>query len=134
MDQIQINLNKTLNSFEGGLNVAGYVPIVSTFSGTLRIAYGKLEVIGAIVAAALIAVRALFLNNAHDRERELRDAVKVLINYSLHGYANIIRGTLEVIPLVSLVTCLPYDLSGKRFAYPVNLPAENQPLLGRQHA
>lgn len=128
MDQMQINLNKTLNSFEGGLNIAGYIPIVSTFSGSLRINYGKLEVIGSIVAAALITVRALFLANASDRDRELKRAIDVFTHYSLHGIANIIRGILEVVPFVSLVTCLPYDLSGKRFAYPVNSHSfENQP-------
>ena len=133
MDQIQINLNKTLNSFEGGLNVAGYVPIVSTFSGALRINYGKLEVIGAIVAAVLITARALFLVNTSDRDRELKRALDVFTCYTLHGIANIFRGILETIPLISLVTCLPYDLYGKRFAYPVSSHAlENQPLFGEQ--
>jgi hypothetical protein len=130
MDQIQINLNKVLNSFEEGLNIAGYFPIVSTFSGSLRSTYGELEIIGAVAVAALIAVRALFLINASDRNHELRKAVEVLITYSLHGLANIIRGTIEKFPFVSLVTCLPYDLSGHRFAYPIenqqNL-RENQP-------
>ena len=135
MDQIQINLNKTLNSFEGGLNIAGYVPIVSTFSGALRANYGKLEVIGAIVAGALIAVRALFLVNASDQDRELKRAIDVFTCYALHGVANIIRGVLEVIPLVSLVTCLPYDLSGKRFAYPVDPRSlENQAPFGELFA
>lgn len=131
MDQIQINLNKTLNTFEEGLNIAGYFPIVSTFSGSLRIGYGKLEVIGSVAAAALIAIRALFLANASDRNREFRKAVEVLIDYSLHGFANITRGIIEDFPFVSLVTCLPYDLSGNRFAYPVRLEQsrENQSLI-----
>jgi hypothetical protein len=134
MDKIQINLNKTLNDFEAGLNIAGYFPIVSTFSGSLRISYGKLEIIGAIAVAALIAVRALFLTNDSDRNREFRKAVEVLIDYSLHGFANIMRGTIEVAPFVSLVTCLPYDLWGHRFAYPIqnHQSPENQLLFGEQ--
>jgi hypothetical protein len=133
MDQIQINLNKTLNSFEGGLNIAGYVPVVSTFSGALRINYGKLEVIGAIAAAVLITFRALFLVNASDRDRELKRAIDVFTCYSLHGVANMIRGILEIVPFVSLATCLPYDLSDKRFAYPVDARSlENQPVFGEQ--
>jgi len=126
MDQIQNDLNKTLNSFEHGLNIAGFFPIVSTISGSLRISYGKLEVIGAIAAAALIAVRALFLVNASDRDLEYKKAIEIFINYSLHGCANIIRGMMEVFPFVSLVTCLPYDLMGNRFAYPVI--RQNSPL------
>lgn len=134
MDQIQINLNKTLNTFEKGLNIAGYFPIVSSFSGLLRINYGKLEIIGGIVAAALIAVSALFLADASERHREFSKAVKVFTDYSLHGFSNIIRGTIEALPFVSLVTCLPYDLLGNRFAYPIqNLQSrQNLPCIGQQ--
>jgi hypothetical protein len=125
MDQIQINLNKTLNAFEKGLNIAGYIPVVSTFSGSFRASYGKLEVIAAVAAAALMAVRALFLN-AEDRNQELKKAVEVLVHYSLHGLANIMRAALEIFPFVSLVTCLPYDLLGKRFSYPVQLDQSSE--------
>jgi hypothetical protein len=129
MDQIQNSLNKTLNTFEQGLNIAGYVPIVSTFSGSLRMSYGKFEVIGAIVASAMIAIKALFIANDADRNRELNRAAETFMNYSLHGCANIMRGFIEALPFASLVTCLPYDLLGHRFAYPVQrqIANENRP-------
>jgi hypothetical protein len=117
MSQIQSNLNKTLNDFEHGLNIVGYVPFVACISGSLRISYGKLEIIGAVAIAAIVAIRALFINNAVERDRELRRAAEILIYYSAHGFANIGRGMIEVVPLLSLVTCLPYDLLGKRMAY-----------------
>jgi hypothetical protein len=119
MNQIQVNINKTLHVSERGLNILGYIPIVSTFSGALRMSYGKLEVIGAIAAAALIAVKALCITNSSDRDSELKKAVEVFIGYALHGCANIIRGMIEVVPCFSLITCLPYDLLGHRYAYPI---------------
>ncbi|MBS0604210.1 MAG: hypothetical protein JSS60_04120 [Verrucomicrobia bacterium] len=92
--------------------------MVSTFSGGLRINYGKVEVIGGVIAAALTAIVALAQSNADDRERGLNKAVEILATYSLHGIANIFRGAIEMIPLLSLATCLPYDLLGNRLAYP----------------
>lgn len=120
MDQIQTDLNKTLNSFEKWLNIAGYVPIASSFSGSLRASYGQLEVIGAIAVAALIAVKALFMVSPSDRDREFKKATEILVDYSLHGVANMIRGSIEAFPFASWVTCLPYDLAGHRFAYRVS--------------
>jgi hypothetical protein len=120
MNEIQNNLNKTLNSFEEALNIAGYVPVVSSLSGLVRISLGELEIVGSIVAAALIATRSFFFVNASDRERESNKAFEIFIDYSLHGCANIIRGIIERIPFASLVTCLPYDrLLQGRFVYPI---------------
>ena len=118
LNHIQESLDKTLYTFEQGLNIAGYIPLVSTFSGSLRISYGKVEVIGSVVAAVLTAFVALC--NYHDaeaRQRGLGKALEILTTYSLHGIANIFRGTIESVPFLSLFTCLPYDLLRSRFSY-----------------
>lgn len=117
MSQIQCQLDKTLGVFEKGLNYAGYVPLVSTFSGELRINYGQIEIIGGIIAGALTAIAALFNPNEEERKQGLNKAVEIIINYSLHGMANIFRGVIEMIPFLSWFTCLPYDLAGHRYTY-----------------
>ncbi len=117
MGEIEDAIDSGFEWFEHGLNTAGYLPIVSTVSGSLRVSFGKLEVIGAIVVAAFIAIKALFNPDPIEKYLQLEKATQILVKYSLHGAANVLRGTLEIFPLLSLVTCLPYDLSGKRFAY-----------------
>jgi len=117
MNEIENTLDKSLDKLEHGLNIAGYVPILSSFSGGLRAVLGKIEIIGAIAAAAIMAVAALFNPDAAQRQAQLNKALQIAVKYSLHGAANMFRGTVESIPFVSLVTCLPYDLLGHRFAY-----------------
>lgn len=120
MLEIQKNVDHTLSSFEKGLNIAGYVPIISSFSGPLRIGYGKVEVIGAVAFAAILALRAFSLTGL-EQEELLNKAVEML-SYTLHGIANIFRGAIETIPLISLFTCLPYDLMfQQRFTYPTEI-------------
>jgi len=114
----QKELNHVQRVVETGLNYAGYVPGVSTLSGALRVNYGKIEIIGAVAAAAFIAIRALVNQDAQERSAGLKKALNVMSTYSLHGVANIFRGILEMIPFLSLVTCLPYDLQKNRFTYP----------------
>ncbi len=117
MGEIEDSIDNAFGWFEHGLNIAGYIPLVSTISGGIRIGFGKLEVIGAIAVAAFTAIKALFNPDPIEKHLQLDKAAKILVKYSLHGAANVLRGTLEVFPFVSLVTCLPYDLAGNRFSY-----------------
>jgi hypothetical protein len=118
-------VDRTLASVEHGLNIAGYIPLfgVSTVSGMIRIAYGKLEIIGGVATSAIMGLAALFKSGERERERGLREAFETFGNYSCHGLANIARGVIEAIPFLSLITCLPYDLMGYRFTY---LPNEQR--------
>lgn len=118
MGELDVRLHSTLCAFEKGLNIAGYVPLVSCISGAVRGMYGKIEIIAGVVAASFLAIAAFFNPNADVSRQWVRKAVDILTTYSLHGIANIGRSWIEMIPLLSLVTCLPYDLMGKRFAYP----------------
>jgi hypothetical protein len=129
LNQIQNTIGKVLSTFERGLNAGGYIPILSTFSGALRIKYGQIEVIGSIVAAALTAIAALFNPSKEAREQGLNRATEILTTYACHGIANIFRGVIEAIPFLSFVTCLPYDLLGNRFAYPheAKSPLQHRP-------
>jgi hypothetical protein len=117
MNEIQGSLDSSLEKFEHALNIAGYVPLVSSVSGVIRAVLGKIEVIGGIATGAILAIAALFNPHASQRHAQLNKAAEVAVKYSLHGVANLLRGTIEVFPLLSLVTCLPYDLMGNRFSY-----------------
>jgi hypothetical protein len=121
-------LNHIQSVVETGLNYAGYIPLVSSLSGSLRIQYGKIEVIGAIATGALLAGQAFFEQNGEERSKKLNRAVEVLTTYATHGVANIFRGILEMIPFLSLVVCLPYDLMKNRFIYPQEERAKLRPL------
>lgn len=116
----RINLERTLTVFETGLNYAGYIPIVSSFSAPVRAGFGKIEIIGGIAAAAFFALRALCAEG--DEKALLWRNSEISLEYVAHGFANIIRAVFECIPFVSLVTCLPYDLCAERFHYTTQNP------------
>lgn len=120
MDQVKLDI--TLTTFETGLNYAGYVPIVSSFSAVVRAEYGKIEIICGIAAAVFFAVRALLAEGA--QKEFLWKRSEDSLEYVAHGFANIIRAVFECVPFVSLVTCLPYDLCKNRFSYPTFAPIQ----------
>lgn len=115
--EIEDSLDSWLENVEHGLNIAGYVPLVSSISGPLRMVLGKCEVIGGLATAAFMAIAALFDPHPVEKLHQLNRALEIAVKYTLHGAANLFRGTIEAIPFVSLVTCLPYDLSGNRVSY-----------------
>lgn len=115
--EIEDVLDDALTQFEYGLNVVGYVPLISTISSGIRMTYGNVEVIGAIAAAAILAIKALFTSDSEARSELFNQSGKVLAKYSLHGLANCLRSLFESVPFLSLITCLPYDLAGNRFSY-----------------
>ncbi len=118
MSGFEYQLNNTIATVEKGFNLVGYVPVASTFSGGLRMACGKIEIICSVVAAGLVLVAGLFAANQQEREKRIDQAGTVLKTYALHGLANMFRGALEMTALLGLVACLPYDLFGNRFIYP----------------
>ncbi len=122
MSQFEYQLNNTLAAVEKGFNIFGYIPVASTYSGGIRMVCGKLEIISAITASALMAIVALFSPNCHERHEGMKQAAKILKTYALHGITNIFRGAVEATALLGLVACLPYDLFGNRFAYPQEKP------------
>lgn len=118
MHPMHAALDKGIRSLEKILNVAGYIPFVSSISGTLRVALGKVEIIGAIAAGALLGIKGIFAPTAELRSTEINYAIGVAATYSLHGFANIGRGIVEVIPLFGNISTLVYDSLGNRVQYP----------------
>jgi hypothetical protein len=98
------SLDETLGGFEKGLNVLGYIPGVSTFSGTIRILYGKIEIISGL---AIALISSCFRAN----DRQIAHGMELVV----HGIANLGRGLVELIPFFNLI-CIPYDMYN-RFEY-----------------
>ena len=95
-------LDESFQSFEKMLNVFGYIPIVSSVSGSVRQVYGNVQVIGGLATAVLSS-----LSNQRQAEHGLEIAV--------HGIANMCRSSVEMVPFLNLA-CIPYDM-GNRFEY-----------------
>lgn len=124
LETAQKKVDNALSCFEEGLNVAGYVPLfgICTVAGVLRIEYGKAQICASVALAALVTVASLFSKNSETRHAGIKFAATLLTTYSVHGLANIGRGLLEMIPYLSLVTCLPYDMTNNRYKYPTEVP------------
>ena len=109
--------NETLDQgfakLESGLNSIGYIPVVSTISGAGRFCYGKYQLIAAIACGVFIAFSSCV---AADKSRRLGEAVDIVWEYGVHGVGNMIRGSVEILPLVNLL-CIAYDRTGMRMNY-----------------
>lgn len=114
---LQAQIDKGLHKFEKALNIPGYIPFISSVSGQVRIAYGKIEIITAIAMGAFFIAKGLLSPNAQQRDKDINYGLFVATHYSLQGMANIARGIVESIPFANLL-CIPYDLFDKRVRYP----------------
>jgi hypothetical protein len=101
---MSVVLDASLKCFEKTLNVFGYIPIISTISGSIRAVYGKVELISGLGIAAISSLSCSYNRNV-DHGLEL----------AVHGLANICRAAVEIIPFVNWL-CIPYDLAN-RFEY-----------------
>lgn len=108
-------LDTRLERFERFLNKVGYIPLVSSFSGGVRIYYGIIESICAVVIGALKFIASLFRSDTNERYILETEAAYSLY-YVEHGLANIGRGIVESIPFVNLF-CIAYDHFASRFSY-----------------
>ena len=108
-------LDASLEWVEWGLNIAGYVPIVSKYSGPVRMGIGTAQFVGATTLAAGLWARSRWEEGEESR-KDCDRAYRVL-TYSKHGLQNVVRGAIEWYE-VGITTCLPYDLFEFRSRYP----------------
>ncbi len=104
-------MDEFLTLYERTFNFLGYIPIVSTFSGTARFIYGQVEAIVALAAVAFHFIGSIAGYAGHEGQ-----AAKAL-PYVVHGLANMGRSVVEMIPIINL-SCILYDLSGPGLQYP----------------
>jgi len=101
---VSSGLDELLQDFEQTLNVFGYIPIISTFSGSIREAYGSIQVTAGIAFAILSSL-------SQNNDRQTEHGVEIAI----HGFTNMCRAFIEYVPFLNLIT-IPYDIAN-RFEY-----------------
>ncbi len=121
-------VDNLLAQYEKGFNVAGYFSglfsILNTFSpislkpGYYRAMFGTLEAVTGIALVGINGTKALFTLDGKVREQNLTNAMSNLV-YTAHGFANIVRGTIEsTLPLgLGGLAGLVWDYSNSRFNY-----------------
>lgn len=104
--ELLVQIDRGMAKVEKGLNEAGYTPMVSFLTGVLRIVLGKIEILASLYIGAIV------LAETKDMDR----AVEVILHYSSHGLAKILRGAVEIFPIIGNLTCYGYDKI-YRYAY-----------------
>lgn len=93
-----------LETFEGGLNIVGYVPLAGSVSAGVRDVYSKIEV---VIGVALVVFSMGMFIQRNPGHLSCRNLGLTLIG---HGILNKIRTYCEMTPFFALITTLPYDL------------------------
>lgn len=122
------NLNRSFETVESCLNWMGYIPVVGTFSACVRYSLGDAQLTVAIAIGAINYVGSVFAAN-EERQHDLESRAVKSLEYAVHGCLNMGRAFLEFVPFVSLVTCVPYDVMGRKWLVYTDR-AENLPRLG----
>jgi len=92
---------KALIRAERALNMCGYIPVVSSFTGAFRVVAAVIQLlVAALFALLLTLVRCAALSRR-------------CWNISANGLANIFRGAVEKIPLAGNLACYLYDRNGR---------------------
>jgi hypothetical protein len=94
----------SLETFETGLNVVGYIPYIGSISAWVRDRYSLLEIITGVGLAILS-----FVNHRQGDVPASKVYLTVAATFLGHGILNQIRSAIEAVPLLPLVTTLPYD-------------------------
>jgi len=99
---------------EGVLNWLGYIPLVSLVSGSLRVIYGTMEVgLGLLLAVKLFAESKI----SSDNEKLYLQEAQHQLQYVAHGFANIVRGWVEICFIVGNILTFIYDYFEIRCKY-----------------
>ncbi len=104
-------VDRILSRCERYCNPVDAIPYISAYSGLVRIGAGMVEM-AAGAALALIKVMHALLKDSCD---VFQDSWKG-ISYSIHGAANVTRGTIAVFPWFNLLLPI-YDYKIGRFNY-----------------
>jgi hypothetical protein len=94
---------------EEAFDYFGYIPIVSTISGGLRIQFGNLEMIAGIAFSVLAGLAFIFT-----RKEEFRKGSVSTLDFVVHGAVNVCRGFIECHRYFNLICALhDYFVRGK---------------------
>jgi hypothetical protein len=111
------DFNMALNIVEQTGNFFGYIPFVSTLTGAMRIAAGKIQTIASLSLFCMFFVTLpLTIFNGENFAKHVKISL-ISKKHIPHGFANIFRGFFEIIPFVGNFLCLAYDVSNNRMSY-----------------
>ena len=102
-------------SFEKTLNVLGYIPIISSGSGAVRVISSLMTLISSAVKIPLCAIADLFQKNP----KGYTFRIQKHIAYIGHSWANIFRGVVEIAVGFGNILTFAYDRLAGRISYPV---------------
>jgi hypothetical protein len=105
------SVDRFLAQCETTLNLIDYVPIISSYSGALRILAGVVEIAAGAAFVSLEIIHALLQDSNYPFLKSWNG-----IAYCLHGLGNIIRGLIAIFPGINLSLVL-YDYKIGRMNY-----------------
>ncbi len=97
-------LDQRLANFENTFNKLGYIPIVSTITGSTRALYGTAELTAGIGLQCLKGAQYFITANP-----EHRNEAAAGYWYAFHGAHNINRGAIECVPVIGNISTILYD-------------------------
>ncbi len=122
VETIWTNLDHLYNDLEKKLfNPIGYIPVVGTLSGLVRASYGTLQGTVASIGLVVEPILGALSSNRADSIRHY-DAMGACLEHQIHGLLNVTRGTVELVPFLPWLVCVPLDLAGGIYSYRSNLP------------
>jgi len=89
---MDVRTKHVFTNIEKCFNIAGSLPIVSMFSGTLRFIAGKIQA----VVGAIIALTGL-VNYTFTKDRLWKDVALLGAEFIIHGALNTLRGLAEAL-------------------------------------
>lgn len=96
------------------LNPIDWVPLISSYSGMIRILSGLVETVASAIFTYIKMVHALLTTAKGEIGSALRDG----LIYFTHGIVNIGRGACAMIPGINLLLCVYDNKICARFNYP----------------
>jgi hypothetical protein len=95
------SISLSFEPIDNTLNTLGYIPIVSNFSGGLRVFLGTIQAVAALAALMF----GLATNQFNMNGKTLAHMTLTIVS----GIANMVRGTIEQLPLAGNLACYGYD-------------------------
>ena len=107
------------------LNILGYMPGISSASGTTRVLYGIIETVAGLAAGLFLGLANRVIHYPQGSYRAMKQ-----LSYAAHGSENIFRGIVELLPfVVNILALIAYDLTITRHEY----DAEGRERLSMRH-
>lgn len=108
-----IFVEKDQVTFEKTLNVLGYIPIISSASGCIRIISSSIQLVSSAVKMPLCALADLF----QETPKGYAFRIKKHAGFMGHSLSNIFRGCVEFSCFIGNISCFCYDKFIGRIRY-----------------